>query len=104
MGRVVIAAYKPKEGKAADLLQIVKAHYNILQKENLVTERKPVLMQAQDGTIIEVFEWLSPEAIELAHANPTVQDLWNQFAEACHFVPVSETEEAQSLFSEFTPI
>jgi hypothetical protein len=29
-------------------------------------------MRAQDGTIVEIFEWISQEAISGAHTNPAV--------------------------------
>jgi hypothetical protein len=58
-------------------------------------------MQAADGTIVEVFEWRSPEAIEDAHRNPAVQALWAEFEAACDYIPVAAVPEAQQLFSEF---
>jgi len=36
-------------------------------------------MGARDGTIIEVSEWKSQEAIEAAHKNPNVLAMWNKF-------------------------
>ena len=32
-----------------------------------MTERAPIVMRAADETIVEVFEWVSREAIEGAH-------------------------------------
>jgi predicted metal-dependent hydrolase len=104
MGRIVLAAYKPKEGKQEALAQLVKEHYTVLSGEGLVSNRQATLMQAQDGTIVEMFEWLSPEAIDEAHANAKVQALWTRFEEVCDFIPVSDLPESQTLFSEFTPL
>ena len=104
MGRFVIAAFKPKPGKHAETAAVVAKHWRVLQEQGLVTERARYAMQASNGTIIEVFEWLSPEAIERAHGNPAVLALWAEFEAACEYVPLSSLAEAQHPFSEFQPI
>jgi quinol monooxygenase YgiN len=65
-GVIVIVAYRPKPGKETDLLELVRNRVPTLRKEGLVTDRKPTIMRARDGTIIEVSEWKSPEAIDAA--------------------------------------
>ena len=78
-GVCVIVAYRPKPGKEGELLSIVRGRVPTLRQEGLVTERAPVIMRAKDGTIVEVSEWKSPEAIEAAHQNPNVLAMWNRF-------------------------
>jgi quinol monooxygenase YgiN len=104
MGRIAIVGYKPKPGKADALKQLARTHVQRLRAEGLVTSREPIIMEANDGTIIEVFEWKSKEAIESAHTNPAVQVMWKEYAEVCDYVPVSSIEEAKQLFTEFTPL
>src|ERR1700761_5881511 len=101
MGRIVIVAYKPKPGKAEALKELAKTHIPRLLKEELVTTREPVVVEAADGTIIEVFEWLSDEAIKQAHQNPEVQKMWGEYAEVCDYVPLNTVPEAANLFAEF---
>jgi len=101
VGRVVIAAFKPKPGQQAALHAVVAKHWRILQAEGLVTERPRSVMQAADGTVLEVFEWRSTEAIEQAHKNPAVLALWAEFEEACDYVPLAGLAEATHPFSEF---
>jgi quinol monooxygenase YgiN len=104
MGIMVIVGYRPKPGQEAALLAEVRAHVPTLRAEGLATDRPALAMRAADGTIIEVFEWLSREAIEKAHGNPAVQEMWERFGACCDYVPVAALEEAQQLFSEFTPV
>jgi hypothetical protein len=104
MGRITIASYKPKPGKDADLATLVRNHLPILQTQNLVTERKPIVMKATDGTIVEIFEWKSPEAISAAHTNPEVQKMWQAFNEVCEYLPPVSIKEFHNLFAEFEPI
>lgn len=104
MGRFVVAAFKPKPGMQAQLAAVVEKHWRILRAENLVTDRPRYAMQAEDGTIIEVFEWLSPAAIERAHQTPAVHALWAEFESACEYVPLASIAEAKHPFSEFCPL
>ena len=103
MGRIVIAAYRPKPGKAAELEALMPTHLPTLRAQGLATERESIVMRAADGTIIEVFEWVSTEAIQSAHENQAVLAMWGAYAEVCDFVPVGSVAEAGALFSEFTP-
>ena len=104
MGRFVIVAYKPKPGKEQQLLAAVRKHLQVLQAEQLVTDKPPYVMRAGDGTVIEVFEWRSVEAIQQAHESPAVQALWGEFAESCEYTPLSKLPEAQQMFAEFDAV
>lgn len=104
MGRITIVAYKPKAGKAEELKELTKTHVPRLKKEGLVTDRDPIIMEAADGTIVEVFEWLSDEAIAQAHKNPEVQKMWGEYAEVCDYVPLNTLNETNMMFAGFMPL
>jgi hypothetical protein len=101
MGRFVIAAYKSKPGKEDALLAAVRKHRHILLAENLISDKPTHLMRSTNGTIIEIFEWLSSAAVERAHANAAVKAVWAEFDAACDFVPIGRLAESQQMFSEF---
>jgi hypothetical protein len=61
-------------------------------------------MRTADGTIIEIFEWVSQEAIASAHQNPAVIDLWKCFESVCSYETPSNLPEFQKMFSHFEPI
>ena len=103
MERIVIIGYKPLPGKELELKDLMKTHWQILKEEDLVSDRKSIIMHSEDGTIIEVFGWKSKEAIESAHTNPAVLKMWKEYEKVCEFIPVSNVEESSKLFSEFTP-
>jgi hypothetical protein len=100
---LVIVAYKPKPGKEDDLLQLTREHVPLLRAEGLATDRPVPVCQAQDGTIVEVFEWEAGGA-QRAHSNPVVLALWGRYAAACDIVPLATLPEASTLFASFTPI
>ena len=101
MGKIVVACYKPKPEKAAALDQLMKTHVEILREEGLATDRKSIVMKAQDGTAVEDFEWKSQEAIQSAHANPHVLMMWEDYAQVCDYIEPAKVAEFQQLFSEF---
>lgn len=102
--RVVIAVYRPHPGKEKELERVVSKHYSILARQKLVTRRLPIVMRAKDNTIVEVFEWLSSEAIAAAHSNREVLALWDEFNEVCTYDTPVTVEEFHNLFSEFEPL
>jgi quinol monooxygenase YgiN len=104
MGRIVIVAYQPKPGKAEELKALTRTHVPRLQQEGLVTDRHPVLLETGDGVIIEIFEWLSAEAIQQAHQNKGVHQMWAEFDAVCTYIPLNTLSEAANMFAEFTPI
>lgn len=104
MGRTVVVVYRPKEGKSEQLLQLIKDHVPILRAQNLATDRKPIVMRAADGAVVEVFEWKSADAIREAHHNKIVGELWEKFSQVCDYeIPVN-IKEFQGLFSEFETV
>lgn len=104
MGRIVIACYRPKPGMNQRLSELTRRHLDVLRREALVTDREPIVMEAADGTLVEVFEWKSEGAMDAAHTNTEVQRLWEAYGEACEYVPIAEVREARELFSEFTSL
>lgn len=103
-GIVVIVAYRPKPGGEAGILELVRSRVPILRREGLVTDRVPVIVRAKDGTIIEVSEWKSREAIDEAHKNPRVLAMWDKFFAVCDCVPLKTVPEAEMMFAGFEPM
>ena len=103
-GVVVIVAYRPKPGKENELIDLVRSRVPTLRKEGLVSDRVPTIMRSRDGTIIEVSEWKSREAIDAAHKNPNVLAMWNQFFAVCDCVPLKSLAEAEEMFAGFEPV
>jgi quinol monooxygenase YgiN len=103
-GVIVIVAYRPKPGRDGQTLDLVRSRVPTLRKEGLVTHRVPVIMRARDGTIIEVSEWKSREAIEAAHKNSNVLVMWSRFFEVCDCIPLNTLSESTEMFAGFEPV
>lgn len=103
-GVVVIVAYRPKPGKEKETLELVRNRVPTLRNEGLVTGRAPTIVRARDGTIIEVSEWNSHEAIDAAHKNANVLAMWNKFFAVCDCVPLNALAESAEMFAGFEPV
>ena len=104
MGSISMACYGPRPGCEETLAELVRNHLPPLRAQGLVTDRDSIVMRAADGTIIEVFEWVSREAIEGAHKNPAVLDLWKRFEAVCWYETPSNIAEFQNMFSHFEAV
>lgn len=75
-----------------------------LRSEALVTDREPIIAVAADDTIIEVFEWMSEDAIAAASTNPAPRALWEELDAASTYIAIGDVAEAARLLSEFAPL
>jgi len=103
MGEIVIAAYRPKPGREADLADEVRAHLPSLREWGFATDLPVTAMRAADGTILEVFEWRHG-AIDAAHKDPRVLALWGRFGEVCDSISLRDLPETAGLFATFAPL
>lgn len=103
-GICVVVGYRPKPGKERELLELVRMRVPTLHREGLVTDRVPTIMRSRDGTIVEVSEWKSRDAIDAAHKNPRVLAMWEKFFAICDCVPLKTLPEASDMFAGFESI
>lgn len=104
MGKGVIVIYRPKTGKDEDVLHLIREHLSLLRSQGLATERAPIVMKSGNGCFVEIFEWLSADAIQRAHTNRVVLKFWERLEAVCDYdIPVNVPEFHQ-LFSEFEVI
>ena len=104
MGKFVIVAYRPRPGKEQELLQLTREHLPILRSQGLATDRPSSVMKSADGTIIEVFEWKSVEAIAAAHQNPVWQAMCRRYSGVCDYISLENLSESKNMFAEFDPV
>jgi hypothetical protein len=104
MGSISVACYKPQPGCEEALLALVREHLPPLRAAGLVTDRESIVMRTGDGTVVEVFEWVSKEAIAGAHTNPVVLNLWKRFEAVCSFETPSNIAEFQNMFAHFEAV
>lgn len=101
----VIAAYRPKPGKDQELRRLIREHRRTLSRAHLITSRPSMVLRARsDGTLLEIFEWISSKAADEAHQHPAIRAMWNKLAKVADFVPLSAIQEAGKAFSHFEAV
>ena len=104
MGRISIAAFKPKSGKEDDLLKVLDDRIPLLLSLGMDTDRKAITMRSREGVIIQVSEWVDDDAITRAHSHPEVLALWQRFDDCCEYVKLDTLSESHGDFATFTAI
>ena len=101
MGVMVMALFRPKSGKEAELMDCMRDHLPVLRSQGLATDRVTTILRASDGTLIEIFEWMSQAAIDAAHTNAEVAKLWARYEQCCDYVTLADLAEAKEMFPGF---
>ena len=101
VGNFVIAVYRSRPGKEQALLDLLAEHLPILRSQDLVTERDSLVLRSTDGTLLEIFEWKSREAVEKAHQNEVVKAMWGRFWDVCECHNLASLDQAKELFPHF---
>lgn len=101
---LAIATYKPKPGNEDAFMELVEKHLPALRELGLATDKQSYLAKAKDGTIIEVFEWTSVNAIGAAHQHPAISAIWEKMIMLGEFPPLASLTETQRAFPGFAII
>ncbi|MEQ9616606.1 MAG: antibiotic biosynthesis monooxygenase [Phycisphaerales bacterium] len=104
MGRVVIAAFRPHEGKEAELREVIASRLPLLRELGMATDRPEILLRSQEGAIIEISEWASEDAIARAHQHPKVLVLWERFGACSDYIKLDTLAEVHEMFAVFEAI
>jgi len=102
--QIVIATYRPHDGNDEALRDLIREHLPTLRKYELATDRPSILMRAQDGTYLEIFEWASADSAERAHQHPAIAKIWEGMGALGDMPTLSQLEETTRMFPHFEPI
>lgn len=73
----------------------------LLRRLHLATDHPATVLRAADGTIVELFEWVSAAAMATAHEDPEVLAMWARYAECSDYSTLAELPNAATMFAEF---
>lgn len=104
MPEVVLAAYKPKDGKDKELEKLIQKHVPTLRELGLITSRPTLTMKSADGTYIEIMEWVDANSAETAHEHPAVAQIWEAMEHISQFRKLSDLDEAKKPFSHYQTV
>ncbi|MES2279761.1 MAG: hypothetical protein V4592_27260 [Bacteroidota bacterium] len=98
---MAIAIYRAKPGNEDALMKLVEKHLPALRQLGLATNRESYMAKAKDGSILEVFEWASTNAISAAHQHPAISAIWEKMILIAEFPPLGGLPEVQRPFPGF---
>jgi hypothetical protein len=98
---IVIALYKAKPGREADLEKLIAQHVPVLKELELITSRPRLTMKSADDTYMEIIEWVDVDAAEKAHEHPAVAKIWEGMASISEFRKLNDLAEAAKSFTHF---
>ena len=101
---IVFAMYRPHEGKESELEKLIAGHIVALREYELATDREEIVVRAENGTYIEIFEWRSGESARLAHQHPAIAKIWEGMGQCCDLATLSSLSEVNKQFPHFTPV
>jgi len=99
--QLTFAMYQPKKGKSAQLKKILKDHVPTLRRLELITDNAAHMVESENGTIIEIFEWTGVKAKDTAHKHPEVRAIWGKMMDICSFPPMTKLPESGHAFPNF---
>lgn len=83
----VMATYRVKPEREADMVHLLHRHWPTLRAHGLVTDDPPAVYRGveQSGRpyYVEIFSWREQECARNAHTNPAVMEIWTPMEECC---------------------
>ena len=102
---IVTAVYKCKPGKESELRDLLRRHGTALRASGLVTARPRLVLKAEGGIYVEIFEWKDGAAsANVAHGHPDVGGVWQAMDLVCDFTCLAELRESTRTFPHFLPV
>lgn len=94
----MLCTYRPKPGKEAEMLAILKGHWATLDRVGLVTKQPATLYRATGRDrrqyFVEIFQWRDGEAAGIAHQTPDVMAVWEPIGTLAESMSFDEIETA----------
>ena len=92
-----LVIYRPKKGKEKQLQALVLKHAPVLKGVGLITNELVKVWKATDKrsgdvAFVEIFQWKSEKASEVAHQTPEVMAVWEPMGAVLEELKFSKLE------------
>ena len=101
MSRIAIIVLKPNKGCYDRLKTFLKKSISTLQQLGIATHREQIVVESEDGTLIQIFEWASESSQGSAAEHAEVRDLWMEAERLSEFLKPCEVKEFNEKFPSF---
>ena len=83
---LALAAYRPRSEREDDFLVFLHEELALLRRRGHVTERRAPVVRAPKGELLVILEWSTDHAVDDAHADPDVLEVWDRKAELAEYI------------------
>lgn len=104
MTELAFSAYRPRAGKDDDLLELFRDELETLRRRGHVTERPAPVVRTPAGEYLVALEWATEHAVDDAHADPEVLEVWERKAQLAEYVAPRDLAGMDSPFARFSVV
>jgi len=76
--RLTLSVYRPRPDREDELLPHLREEIAALRARGHITARRAVICRAPSGAYLVVSEWASPTAVDDAHADASIIEIWRR--------------------------
>ncbi|QWT22026.1 hypothetical protein KPL74_08465 [Bacillus sp. NP157] len=98
MGRVLVVAYQPADGKREEVLELLARQHTHARKLGVLDERRPIVCEATNGEIMVVAVLARGAGVEALFQDEVFQDINAKMASVAVVTPVRTLTEASATF------
>jgi len=85
--QTVICTYRVRSDREDDFLALVRGHWPKMRELGLATEDPASIYSGRDPKnrlfVVEIWDWISEDAVARAHSHPEVLALWEPMEAHC---------------------
>ena len=100
--RISLAAYRPRSGRDAELLEVFEAEFACLRAGGHVTDRPVPICRTDRGEYLAILEWSSDHAVDDAHQDAEVVRVWARKAEVAEYMAPRDLAGSDVPFVSYT--
>jgi hypothetical protein len=102
--QLAFSAYRPYPGKSVELIALFHEELAILRRQGHVTERPAPVVRTEEGELLVVLEWSTEHAVDDAHADPEVLEVWERKAQLAEYIAPAILSGSDVPFARWTVI
>ena len=102
--RITLSAYRAREGHADEVLPHLREGIATLRARGHITSRPAAICRTARGELLVVSEWSTEHAVDDAHEDPTILELWRRKEELVEYLAPGELAGSGVPFASFDMI
>ena len=102
--RLTLSVYRPRPGREGELLPHLHEEIAALRARGHITARPAVICRAPDGAYLVVSEWASPTAVDDAHGDESIVEIWRRKDGLAEYLAPADLDGSAAPFASYDVI